>query len=119
MNLTNEKNGSASFLSSSFLQVHNCMPSSLMPRQPGKMDATGRSAGKERFRYPAHPARFLYVLVRMVQADDEDGRMPIPGLAQYINAYFYPAKFDAEGKDTLEYLGKKYGPSSAAPRTPQ
>lgn len=41
-----------------------------------------------------------------------------PGLAQYINTYFYPAKFNAEGKDTLVYLGKKYGPTSAAPRTP-
>ena len=40
------------------------------------------------------------------------------GLAQYINQYFYPAKFDAEGKDTLIFLGKKYGPSSLAPRTP-
>ena len=37
-------------------------------------------------------------------------------LAQYINTYFYPAKFDAEGKDTVDFLGKKYGPSSHAPR---
>src|SRR5688572_1984777 len=31
-----------------------------------------------------------------------------PGLAQYINTNFYPAKFDAETKDTIDYLGKKY-----------
>ena len=27
-----------------------------------------------------------------------------PNLASYINAYFYPVKFDPEGKDTVEYL---------------
>lgn len=31
-------------------------------------------------------------------------------LAQYINANFYPVKFNAETKDTIEYLGEKYGP---------
>jgi thioredoxin-related protein len=41
-----------------------------------------------------------------------------PALAEYINIYFYPVKFDAEGKDTVEYLGKKYLPTSAAPRSP-
>lgn len=41
-----------------------------------------------------------------------------PNLASYINTYFYPVKFDAEGKDTVEYLGQKYFPTSAAPRTP-
>lgn len=41
-----------------------------------------------------------------------------PNLAGYINAYFYPVKFDAEGKDTIEYLGQKYFPTSSAPRTP-
>jgi thioredoxin-related protein len=41
-----------------------------------------------------------------------------PDLAQYINNNFYPAKFDAEGKDTIEYLGKKYYPTSKDPRTP-
>lgn len=41
-----------------------------------------------------------------------------PNLASYINNYFYPVKFDAEGKDTVEYLGQKYFPTSAAPRTP-
>lgn len=39
-----------------------------------------------------------------------------PGLAQYINTNFYPVKFNAESKDTIEYLGEKYGPSSDAPK---
>jgi thioredoxin-related protein len=39
-----------------------------------------------------------------------------PGLAQYINMNFYPVKFNAESKDTIEYLGQKYGPSSDAPK---
>ncbi|MES2619825.1 MAG: thioredoxin family protein [Bacteroidota bacterium] len=39
-----------------------------------------------------------------------------PGLAQYINTNFYPVKFNAESKDTIEYLGEKYGPSSSAPK---
>ena len=38
-------------------------------------------------------------------------------LANYINNYFYPVKFDAEGKDTVEYLGVKYVPTSKEPRT--
>ncbi|MEZ4887421.1 MAG: DUF255 domain-containing protein [Chitinophagales bacterium] len=29
-------------------------------------------------------------------------------LAAYINANFYPVKFDAEGKDTITYFGKQY-----------
>lgn len=41
-----------------------------------------------------------------------------PGLAQYINTFFYPVKFDAEGKDTVEFLGEKYMPTSDKPRTP-
>lgn len=41
-----------------------------------------------------------------------------PELANYINTFFYPAKFDAEGKDTVEYLGQKYAPVSDQPRTP-
>lgn len=41
-----------------------------------------------------------------------------PGLASYINSYFYPAKFDAEGKDTVVYLGKTYLPTSPEPRKP-
>jgi thioredoxin-related protein len=40
-----------------------------------------------------------------------------PNLANYINTYFYPVKFDAEGKDTVEYLGEKYFPLSKEPRT--
>ena len=40
------------------------------------------------------------------------------GFAQYINTNFYPVKFDAEGKDTIEYNGEKYTPSSTLPRTP-
>jgi len=39
------------------------------------------------------------------------------GLASYINANFYPVKFDAETKDTIEYNGKIYKPSSPEPRT--
>jgi len=34
-----------------------------------------------------------------------------PDLAQYINANFYPVKFNAETQDTIEYLGVKYGPT--------
>ncbi|MFM9052388.1 MAG: thioredoxin family protein, partial [Bacteroidota bacterium] len=41
-----------------------------------------------------------------------------PGLAQYINSNFYPVKFDAEGKDTIEYLGKTYVPTAPEPRRP-
>ncbi len=33
-----------------------------------------------------------------------------PDLAGYINNNFYPVKFNAETKDTIEYLGEKYGP---------
>ena len=40
------------------------------------------------------------------------------GIAGYINTHFYPVKFDAEGKDTVEYNGITYKPTSAAPRTP-
>lgn len=39
-------------------------------------------------------------------------------LAQYINMYFYPVKFNAEGKDTIEYNGEKYYPTSPNPKTP-
>lgn len=38
------------------------------------------------------------------------------GLAAYINQNFYPVKFDAEGKDTIEYLGKKYAPLGVGQR---
>lgn len=41
-----------------------------------------------------------------------------PNLALYINTYFYPVKFNAEGKDTVEFLGEKYFPVSDKPRTP-
>ncbi len=40
-----------------------------------------------------------------------------PGLAQYINTNFYPVKFNAETKDTVEYLGQKYGPLGVGQRT--
>lgn len=40
-----------------------------------------------------------------------------PGLAQYINQNFYPIKFDAETKDTVEYLGQKYAPLGVGQRT--
>ena len=39
-----------------------------------------------------------------------------PDLALYINSNFYPVKFNAETKDTIEYLGKKYGPVGDGPR---
>ncbi len=41
-----------------------------------------------------------------------------PSLAEYINTNFYPIKFDAETKDTIEYNGKIYKPLSKEPRTP-
>jgi thioredoxin-related protein len=41
-----------------------------------------------------------------------------PNLAEYINLHFYPVKFDAETKDTIEYDGKIYKPLSAQPKTP-
>lgn len=41
-----------------------------------------------------------------------------PGMAGYINQNFYPVKFNAETKDTVEYQGKKYFPTSTAPKTP-
>ena len=31
-----------------------------------------------------------------------------PGIAEYINTFFYPVKFNGEGFDTLTYKGKKY-----------
>src|SRR4030095_12313329 len=39
-------------------------------------------------------------------------------LAEYINTYFYPVKFNAEGKDTITFLGKVYKPTSDAPKAP-
>lgn len=40
-----------------------------------------------------------------------------PGIAQYINNQFYPVKLNAEGKDTITFLGKTYKPTSPEPRT--
>lgn len=40
-----------------------------------------------------------------------------PNLASYINTFFYPVKFNAETKDTIEYNGKIYKPTSPAPKT--
>jgi len=40
------------------------------------------------------------------------------GLADYINTNFYPVKFNAETKDTIEYNGKIYKPLSPDPKTP-
>src|SRR3954463_8524445 len=34
-----------------------------------------------------------------------------PGFANYINANFYPVKFNAEGKDTIEFKGEKFYPT--------
>ncbi|MBK8805505.1 MAG: DUF255 domain-containing protein [Bacteroidales bacterium] len=31
-----------------------------------------------------------------------------PSIAQYINAYYYAVKFNAEGNDTINYKGKVY-----------
>lgn len=39
-------------------------------------------------------------------------------IASYINANFYPVKFDAETKDTIEYNEKVYRPTSKNPKTP-
>lgn len=38
-------------------------------------------------------------------------------VAAYINKNFYPVKFNAEGKDTMMFQGKRYVPVSDAPRT--
>jgi thioredoxin-related protein len=39
-----------------------------------------------------------------------------PAIANYINMYFYPVKFNAEKHDTIEYDGKKYFPTSPMPK---
>jgi len=39
-------------------------------------------------------------------------------LADYINTYFYPVQFNAEGKDTITYLGKVYKPTGNTPKAP-
>ena len=41
-----------------------------------------------------------------------------PNIASYVNQHFYPIKFNAETKDTIEYNGKKYFPTSKDPKTP-
>lgn len=41
-----------------------------------------------------------------------------PAIAEYINQNFYPVKFNAEGKDTIEYNGKIYKPLSPEPKVP-
>ncbi len=41
-----------------------------------------------------------------------------PGLASYINTYFYPIKFNAETKDTIEYDNKRYFNESTLPKSP-
>jgi thioredoxin-related protein len=41
-----------------------------------------------------------------------------PSLANYINSYFYPVKFNAETKDTIEFLGVNYFNESKLPKTP-
>src|SRR5262245_24196945 len=38
--------------------------------------------------------------------------------ASYVNNYFYPVKFNAEGYDTITFLGKEYKPTGTAPRSP-
>ncbi len=40
-----------------------------------------------------------------------------PNVANYINTFYYPVKFNAETKDTIEYNGKIYKPTSPAPKT--
>ncbi len=39
-------------------------------------------------------------------------------IANYINSFYYPVKFNAETKDTIEYNGKIYKPTSKEPKTP-
>ena len=41
-----------------------------------------------------------------------------PSIANYINSFYYPVKFNAETKDTIEYNGKIYKPTSKEPKTP-
>jgi thioredoxin-related protein len=40
-----------------------------------------------------------------------------PGIAGYINTYFYPVKFNAEGKDTVMYEGVKYFNPGSSPKS--
>jgi thioredoxin-related protein len=40
-----------------------------------------------------------------------------PNLSAYINTWFYPVKFNAEGHDTIDYLGTKYVNPGKEPRS--
>ncbi|HNZ42729.1 MAG TPA: DUF255 domain-containing protein [Bacteroidales bacterium] len=40
------------------------------------------------------------------------------GLANYINTYFYPVRFNAETKDTVEFQEKKYANKNTGNRSP-
>jgi thioredoxin-related protein len=40
-----------------------------------------------------------------------------PNLSAYINTWFYPVKFNAEGHDTIEYMGKTYLNPGKEPRS--
>jgi thioredoxin-related protein len=41
-----------------------------------------------------------------------------PSLANYINSYYYPVRFNAESKDTIEFLDKKYINKNIGNRSP-
>jgi len=41
-----------------------------------------------------------------------------PGIANYINNYFYPVRFNAETSDTVEFLEKKYINKNTGNRSP-
>jgi len=41
-----------------------------------------------------------------------------PNIASYINNYFYPVRFNAETKDTVEFLGEKYINQGNGARSP-
>ncbi|MCX7954029.1 MAG: thioredoxin fold domain-containing protein [Bacteroidales bacterium] len=41
-----------------------------------------------------------------------------PAIARYIREHFYPVKFNAETRDTIEFKGEKYVNTSIIPRTP-
>ncbi len=41
-----------------------------------------------------------------------------PGIASYINANFYPVRFNAESADTIEFLDKKYINKNTGNRSP-
>ncbi|MCK9612079.1 MAG: thioredoxin family protein [Bacteroidales bacterium] len=41
-----------------------------------------------------------------------------PNIANYINTYFYPVRYNAETKDTVEFLDKKYTNKNTGNRSP-